>query len=497
MLSKWRGKLQSWIEAGKDVPVLAGVSIGFYMLLFYYSRNFALANSWQQFFAFAGYYVLLPAIFFWLGYKLVAWLTPPLTKNFLFTGMVAVFTFFAYQMSVYGFSRLRFGLICIAALVLSFWTKKYYKFLIVLFFGMSLFNIGPLIKIVTLKIANNNNWQQQPDHIEKAVFKSKPNIYYIQPDGYTNEENLNGSTYNFDNSGFISYLSSKGFKVYDDYHSNYYSTLTSNSSAFAMKHHYLQDDVELYSARDVIIGDNAVLRTLKNNGYKTSFISEKLYLLMNRPKSGYDLMNFDYSEIPYIKDGWFINKDALADLKQQIGKNGKSGNFYFIEKLTPNHIRIYDAAEGDAAAETKLYLEALKTTNVWLKETVDFIEKNDPDALIIIAADHGGFCGFTHTHATLEKTTDPLLVKSIFGAHLSIKWNNPGFEKYDDGLKSTVNLFRVVFSYLADDGSLLNNLQDNSSYISLEKPSGIYRYINNDGKVVFEKADAVQDRKIQ
>lgn len=81
----------------------------------------------------------------------------------------------------------------------------------------------------------------------------------------------------------------------------------------------------------------------------------------------------------------------------------------------------------------------------------------------------------------------------MFGAHLSIKWNSPRFTEYDANLKSSVNLFRTVFSYLAHDKKYLNFSQDNSSYVRLKQPRELYKYIDDKGNIKFEKADDVQD----
>src|SRR5690606_10374389 len=188
-----------------------------------------------------------------------------------------------------------------------------------------------------------------------------------------------------------------------------------------------------------------------------------------------------------IKDGWEYNYDAMSDFKSQMAQNGDNGNFYFIEKFSPGHIHGFKSHSEGVEKEKDNYIKSLKEANVWLKELISSIQAKDPGGLIIIGADHGGYAGFAYTLESLNKTTDTTLVNSIYGAHLSIKWNKAGFDKYDAHLKSSVNLFRVIFSYLAQDDKYLNAIQDNSSYIRLNQPRGLYRYINNEGNVVFEK----------
>lgn len=489
MLEKIRERLLAFIASDRDVPLLAGFSVGFYMMLFYYSKNFALANSLQQVLFFTAYYIIMPIAVLFVGYKLFS-LTKFSTykKHFLFIGMLGLLTFFLLQIGNLGsLKKIIFASVLFVSLLLSYWISRYYKLITVLLLLISLFNITAILESVYTITASSDQWKKQPDAIESIVFKQKPNIYYIQPDGYTSFKNLRENPlYDFDNSNYESFLKQNGFTLYNDYRSNYPSTLLSNSATFSMKHHYIQKDVEDYAARSIIVGENPVLKIVKNNGYKTLFITENPYLLINRPALGYDFSNIDYNEIPYLKDGFGITKDVEEDLKKKIKENGNSGNFYFVEKFTPGHITVY--SRGTTIEEEKeMYIKEIQKANAWLKNIVSYIDKADPDAIIIIGADHGGFTGFEHTLEAYKKTTDKNLIYSIFGAHLAIKWNSEKSGEYDKQLKTGINLFRIVFSFLAKEKKYLNSLQENSSYMILKEPKGIYRYINENGNVVFEK----------
>ena len=41
----------------------------------------------------------------------------------------------------------------------------------------------------------------------------------------------------------------------------------------------------------------------------------------------------------------------------------------------------------------KYVKEKIKEVNLWLKETIVIIEQKDPNAIIIVLADHGGWVG--------------------------------------------------------------------------------------------------------
>jgi hypothetical protein len=487
MIEKLRQKITGFITSPKDAPLLAGVAIGVYMIAHYYAKNLALAASWEQLLFFASYYLLLPVAVLFAGYKVFS--IPkllPYRSHFLFVAIPLFLAFYLLQLSFLGtYKRFIFAGVLIVFILVSLRFARYYKLFVVLLLLLSLFNVVPVASAGYSYITASDAWQQQPDGILTTQFKKKPNVYYIQPDGYTNKPNLDGSIYDFDNHDFEGYLSSEGFTTYTNYRSNYYSTLLSNSSMFSMKHHYLQPDVEEFNARNVIMSNNPVLQVFKNNGYTTHFITERPYLLISRPKLGYDTANFAYSELPYLKDAWEYTRDETADFKNM--KTSPGPHFYFIEKMLPGHISVFTSGGKDD--ERKAYLDKVRGANVWLMELIAQIEKKDPDGIIVIAADHGGFVGFETSLQSQEKTDNPLLVKSMFGALCAIRWNADGHEVYGKSLKTSVNLFRVLFAFLSEDKALLNNLQDDASYIDAVKPKGRYRYIDAQGNIVFQKIE--------
>jgi hypothetical protein len=197
----------------------------------------------------------------------------------------------------------------------------------------------------------------------------------------------------------------------------------------------------------------------------------------------YDYSNFNYNELPFLSDGWSYIKDVTKTIETQIVTNTKSNNFFFIEKFKPGHIGTYKFAETNKEKERIKYLENVEIANKWLKKIITFIDKNDSNAIIIIGADHGGFVGFEYALQAQNKVTDKRLLQSIFGAKLAIKWNDSSHSKYDYKLKTSVNLFRTVFSFLSKDKTLLNHLQSNASYNCYESTdfSKVYKAIDENG----------------
>jgi len=86
------------------------------------------------------------------------------------------------------------------------------------------------------------------------------------------------------------------------------------------------------------------------------------------------------------------------------------------------------------------------------------------------------------------KQTDRDLIYSIFTSALAIKWPEEA-PVFDNKLKTNVNLFRILISYLSEDESYLDFLQPDKSFavINVGAPFGVYEYINENGSVVFNK----------
>lgn len=460
-----KGKFNAFLNNSKDYPVLAGFSIGFYAFVFYFSNNFDLVNSWQQTLVFLLNFIVFSTVIVFVFFKIIQ-----KTKFSSFaTQSIFIMMLVLLPIYLFGFSNLlasykKMGLLIILILCLIIFKIKNYKYFMVFVFLMAVLPTVKLGEIIYLNYTNSTEWKLQPDAILRTQFKKKPNIYYIQPDGYANETNLKGPLYRFDNSAFDGWLKIQKFSLYDDYRSNYSSTLYSNSSCFFMKHHFSNEFSKFNYARDYIVGRNPVLEIFKNNNYKTFFITEIPYLLMNRPSVYFDYCNYKLVELPYFNDGLSCFKEITNEIENQIVMNKKSNNFFFIEKFNPGHINPSKINGSTIEKERLEYLKSLQNANVWLKKTITIIEKNDSNAIIIIGADHAGYVGFEYTSQAQNKITDRKLLNSIFGAKLAIKWNGINHSEYDAQLKTSVNLFRILFSYLSEDKLLLNNLQPDESY---------------------------------
>ncbi len=490
---KSKNTLQRFLGSSKEYPVLAAVAAGMYPMIFYYTNNFELVNSWQHLGYFTIFFLLVPILVFVFAHRISVhpfigkWgkYIIPFLNIFTFLFLMKVCLYASIQ------KKIALGIFFLAAILAFFLYKHLKKWMIVqlLLAGVGLITFLP---VIYQNLTVSKEWMIQPDDIEHAIFKKKPNIYYIQPDGYVNFSELDKGYYQYDNSEFEMFLEGEGFKNYPGFRNNYASTLSSNSANFMMKHHYYNQSTdfgETSYARKTIMTDNLFVKILKNNGYKTHFIGESYYLMMNRPNLTFDFSNIEYKDVPYLSSGFKNTLEILPPIKQFMAESSTSPKFYFIEFFKPGHISNSKTSNLGKEKEKKLWIENLELANNRLKNIISEIKSQDPEALILIMADHGGFVGMDYSRQSYIKTNDRDKIYSIFSSILTIHWPNHEIPVIDENLKSAVNVFRILISHLSENPDYLQHLQKDSSYMMIKEgaPTGIYEYIDGNGNVTFKK----------
>ena len=468
--------------------------IGLYPFLFYYSNNFSAINSWSHGLYFVMYFFGIPFVVFLLLYLLFRYsqLLRKYREQIIFVVIiVCVSALMSQAMYLTYKKKILLGILVASVLLSLKFYKNHFKIILLIL----LMTIIPVLKnaVHLYEHYKGSDWLQFPTDMKEVKFVNLPNVYIIQPDGYASKAMMESELYNY-KSDLYAWLEHNDFKVYNNFRSNYPASLASNASTFAMKHHYFGQSffntLEVPNARDVIVGDNPVIDTFKKNGYSTYFVVQDEYFQQNRSEKLYDYYNIDLSEIPYFSNDNNVKKVVLDDLKVAMEKsNGKGAKFFFVEKLLPHHIHFVGPRETRIEEERKSYLEKIEEVNVWLKETVNYISKKDPEAIIAVMADHGGWVGIAN-YQEMYTTENPDQIKSIYGSLLAIKWNGNMVEGYDTELTSSVNFFRILFANLSQSKSLLTNLEDDSSYnLHYENSfyNSVYQVINDKGEFVFNK----------
>jgi len=461
----------NFLKNDKVPQLLVGIAAGLYPFFHYYSSNLDLADSWFQ-------------LFFLITVCFVVPITLVLVSKYIFNlsflqkfqkYRLAAINFVCFSgllsMLIFLSNKKVFVLVIVIAALFSLLLNKYLKKIVLLQIIIAVMSLFTLIPKLFFAFNYNNSWTQITPKLENITLNNKPNIYVIQPDGYTDFEVMKKAPYNYSDTKFEDYLIENDFINYKNFRSNYYSTLTSNASMFAMKHHYYKNtysgNLKTFGAQEVIVGnDNNVLKILKNNDYKTHLVTDNSFFTVNRKTALFDHSNVEGKTEKIYDSGGIHSVDIVTDFRNLVKNQSASSNFYFIEKTLPSHIAYTQASSQGIEKERENYFSRLKSANLWLQELISIINKNDNNALIVIVADHGGYVGLKSVKEVETRQLTAIETKSTFSSLLSIKWpqnNEPkGFN-----CKTNVNLFLYIFSYLADDKNILNDLEVDNSYLPL------------------------------
>jgi hypothetical protein len=128
-----------------------------------------------------------------------------------------------------------------------------------------------------------------------------------------------------------------------------------------------------------------------------------------------------------------------------------------------------------------------------MRQDVETIIANDPEAIIIIAGDHGPYltknCSVTSGHYDISEISR-LDIQDRYGTFLAIRWSTEDFKTYDD-IAVLQDVFPAVFAYLYQDTAILQSKVDSTIPAPVNAISGatvkngiVYGGIN-DGEPLF------------
>lgn len=289
-----------------------------------------------------------------------------------------------------------------------------------------------------------------------------PNIYLLVYDAYVPNETM--LAYGINNSSQEDYLREQGFELYPHTYSVAAATTTTMSRV-------LNASTEFYGPpRKGTSGDGIVQNTLKHLGYKTYgiFPSDFMFLGIG---SSYDFSfpenSASVTDAPLLNsiligefrfDQGFNNqpREQFIETKQSILEGVSGGNpvFIYTHSDLPKHSQNSGACLPD---ETDLFKERLTSANIEMRQDIKTITENDPDAIVIIAGDHGPYltknCTSTDAGFNISEISR-LDIQDRFGTFLAIRWPTQDFTKYDD-ITVLQDSFPAVFAYLYKDEKIL------------------------------------------
>jgi len=342
--------------------------------------------------------------------------------------------------------------------------------------------------------------------LEGKNIKHKNDVLFIIFESYADNETL--KFFGYDNEAHADYLKSNGFRVYRGIYSLGAPTEQSLSKAFNI-------DRDVSEHKKYLAGNTTVHALLSAQGYKTHGVFDNNWNLRGLPMSQIRYDNsFPASSgamdsevlLRAIFKGEFSDavsfegidyNSYLEHKKKVIGKVFKEPAFMYSQSSYPGHS---PSGKGMSLEEQPKkmadYLSKIENANKEMRLDVEEIIKNNPDAIVIFAGDHGPF--LTKTGYGVSKgrggykagDLDRYDIQDRFGMFLAIRWPEQKIaEKFD--IKILQDVFPAVLSYLYEDDSLFNTLRmkrmtkDNHRTLGIYVEDGIIHGGKDDGQKLF------------
>lgn len=322
-----------------------------------------------------------------------------------------------------------------------------------------------------------------------------PNIYLLVYDAYVSNETM--LSHGIDNSTQEQYLSEQGFRLYPHAYSVGAKTVETMSRVLNASTRYYGN------SRRAVSGDGTVQRIVKDIGYETYGVFPSDYMFLGIG-STYDYSVPKRSTPPSIH---LISAILLGEFRFDLKFNSQPHNLYVEEKQSifnnvsgnqvfiymhsdlPSHSRISGVCEPN---EADLYKERVLKANLEMQQDIQTITENDPEAIVIVAGDHGPYitknCRSTGSNYDISEISR-LDVQDRFGTFLAIRWPTIDFEEYDE-ITVLQDMFPAIFAYMYGDVNILESKVEpvtlNPSTVSgVSVDDGIIIGGINDGEPLF------------
>ncbi len=288
-----------------------------------------------------------------------------------------------------------------------------------------------------------------------------PSVYLLVYDAYVANETM--LAYGIDNRSQEQYLEKLDFRIYP-------RTYSVGGTSVSTMSRVLNASVDYYgNPRKGVSGDGTVQNLLKGFGYKT-------YGVFASDHFGRGIVpSYDYSFPSYSSSANTLLKAILlGEFRFTIAFDNVSREQFIVEKINlfseesedPKFIYMHSNfpthSQNSGAClpnEVEFFNERLLRANLEMRQDVETIIENDPEAIVIVAGDHGPYltknCSSTGDSYDISEISR-LDLQDRFGTFLAIRWPTEDFEKFDD-ITVLQDLFSAIFAYLFQDQRLLES----------------------------------------
>jgi len=355
-----------------------------------------------------------------------------------------------------------------------------------------------IVQFAAQDVAQSPSGDQSDNMLLKLVdgreLAITPSIYLLVYDSYVINETMLG--YGIDNLDQEQYLEGLDFKIYPHTYSIRSSTTSTMSRVFNIS------TSNYGNRRRAISGDGIVHNLLIEYGYKTYGVFPEGYFFRGT------IPSYDYwypgvhSSVSYLTKAIFLgefrsnldfdkvpHEEFVHEKRTIFSEAHEEPRFIYMHTYLPGHSLLTGFCRAN---EIELYSERLAQANLEMRQDLALIMENDPEAIVIVASDHGPRltknCYWTKDEYDIAEITR-LDVQDRNGTFLAIKWPSPDFEDYDE-ITVLQDLFPAIFAYIFEDQSMLESkiepITINRTKISgVEVSDGIIIGGMNDGEALF------------
>lgn len=408
----------------------------------------------------------IPIIFIPILFRMTGSVYPVMSLGLAFAFFITNMASVSKQFSWHEVGRFKIELVIFSGVCSISWLLFQLKWAnLVRLFAAFLFVTNPIFQLSVLENAQPATGGDETDNSLVALIGSRkpaiaPNIYLLVYDAYVANETMIG--YGIDNQTQDEYLKDLGFKLYPQTYSLGGSTLTSMSRVYNASASYYGNN-----KWRAVSGDGVVQNLLEGWGYETYGVFPSDFFFRGHA-SGYDYSFPSHASsvdllVKAIFAGEFrfdldfdeiSRKEYLQEKERIFSEVGEIPRFIYAHSDYPAHAQTSGVCLPN---EFESYKKRLAIANKGMRHDVELVIKNDPNAIVIVAGDHGPHmtknCSITGTEYDISEISR-LDIQDRFGAFLAIRWPSSDFEEYDD-VTVLQDLFQVIFAYLYKDTTLL------------------------------------------
>ena len=286
-----------------------------------------------------------------------------------------------------------------------------------------------------------------------------PNVYLLVYDSYGPYETM--LEYDFDNSNQITYLKENGFTLYPATYSLGSSTLFSMDSTLNLSPEFSSD------IRKSVSGDGIVHQAFHELGYTTWGLFSTDYMFLSTTSK------YDYSIPKSSLDNHLLEAILTGEFRYDLGFQQQDHQEFIAEKTeqlkylpsTPLFVYSHTNLPGHSPTtgvcregQREIYLKRIENANLEMKQDITNILENDPDAIVIIAGDHGTYLtkNCYHLNGVYDQSeVSRLDIQDRYGTLLAIHWPTEDYVQYDQ-ITVLQDVFPAVFAYLTQDEAFLS-----------------------------------------